>query len=301
MKRPPNLQPNDKTVILSPAGKIDANFVHGAADVLEKWGLQVEIAKNALHEVGRFAGLAAQRLSDLQKAMDDPEIRLIFCSRGGYGTIQLLDQLDLTSIKKNPKWLVGYSDITALHCGLQTNGIMSLHAPMAKHFSDEGVEDVAVKYIKDILFGQSVTYHISVGKNKNLNRIGNTSGELFGGNLAVFCGMLGTSFLKIPKKGILFIEDIGEPPYKVERMMYQLKYAGVFEKISGLIVGQFVDYEEDNNMPNRLHESIGNVVNEYNFPVCFDFPVGHVKENFPMLMGAQTSLHVGENEIILTQ
>ena len=301
MKRPPPLQPNDKSVILSPAGKIEQRFVENAAIVLEKWGSQVEIAEHALHETGRFAGLAEQRLSDLQKAMDDPDVRLIFCSRGGYGVVHLLDKLNFAEIKKNPKWIVGYSDITALHCALQANGIMSLHAPMAKHFSDEGVEDVAVTYTKDILFGKTVTYRIPVGKNQSLNRTGQISGTLFGGNLAVFCGMLGTQFLKIPKNGILFIEDIGEPPYKVERMMYQLKFAGVFDKIGGLVVGKFTDYEEDSGISFTLSESIRNIVSEYDFPVCFDFPVGHVRENFPMVVGECVSLSVTENEITLTQ
>jgi muramoyltetrapeptide carboxypeptidase len=301
MKRPPNLQHNDKAVILSPAGKIDKQLVFGAADVLEQWGLQVEVGENALCETGRFAGFSEQRLSDLQKAMNDPNVRLILCSRGGYGVVQLIDKLDFAGIKKNPKWIVGYSDITALHCALQTNGIMSLHAPMAKHFSDEGVEDVSVRHMKNILTGQPVTYHIPVGKNSCLNRIGTVSGKLFGGNLSVFCGLLGTQYVKVPKNGILFIEDIGELPYKVERMLYQLKFAGIFDQIIGLIIGQFTDYEEDNGISYTLYESIRKIVDEYDFPVCFDFPIGHVKENFPMIMGERVSLNISEDEIVLIQ
>jgi muramoyltetrapeptide carboxypeptidase len=301
MKRPPNLQLNDKAVILSPAGKIEERFVKNAVDVLKGWGLAVEIGEYALCETGRFAGLAEQRLSDLQQAMDDPEMKLIFCSRGGYGVVQLLDKLDFTEIKENPKWIVGYSDITALHCALQANGVMSLHAPMAKHFSDEGVEDIAVRNTRNVLTGQSVTYHIPVGKNSYLNRIGSVSGRLFGGNLAVLCGMLGTQFLKILPNGILFIEDIGEPPYKVERMMYQLKYVGVFDQINGFIVGQFTDYEEDNGISYTLYESIRKIVDEYDFPVCFDFPIGHVKENYPVIMGEQVSLNISEDEVIFIQ
>jgi muramoyltetrapeptide carboxypeptidase len=207
----------------------------------------------------------------------------------------LLDKLDFAGIKKNPKWVVGYSDITALHCALQANGIMSLHSPMAKHFSEESVEDIAVRYTKSILTGQPVTYHIPVGKNSYLNKIGSASGKLFGGNLSVFCGLLGTQYVKIPKNGILFIEDIGEPPYKVERMLYQLKFAGIFDRISGLVVGQFTDYEEDASMQCAFYESIRNIVDEYDFPVCFDFPVGHIKENYPVIMGEKATLTIKED------
>lgn len=301
MKRPAPLQFNDKAVIISPAGKIEEYLVKDAASVLESWGLIPEISENALCDTGRFSGFVEQRLSDLQNAFDNPEVRLILCSRGGYGTVHLLDKLDFTCMKINPKWLVGFSDITAIHAALQANGIMSVHGPMAKHFSDEGAQDISVRYTKSILAGQSVKYEIPVVKNGYLNRSGKASGRLFGGNLAVFCGMMGTKFVKIPTNGILFIEDIGEAPYKVDRMIYQLKLAGVFDKISGLIVGQFNDYEEDNDMYSSLHQSILNAVSEYSFPVCFDFPIGHVKLNFPVIMGARASLNVKENSIIFKQ
>lgn len=301
MKRPSSLQFNDKAVIVSPAGKIDEYLVKDAASVLESWGLLPEISENALCDTGRFSGFVEQRLSDLQNAFDDPDVKLILCSRGGYGVVHLLDKLDFTCMKINPKWLVGFSDITALHAALQANGIMSVHGPMAKHFSDEGAQDVSVRYTKSIVAGQSVKYEVPVGKSKFLNRLGKASGKLFGGNLAVFCGIMGTKFLKILANGILFIEDIGESPYKVDRMIYQLKLAGVFDKISGLIVGQFTDYEEDSQMYNALHESILNAISEYSFPVCFDFPIGHVKLNFPVIMGARASLNVKENSIIFKQ
>ena len=301
MKRPAPLQFNDKAVIVSPAGKIEEYLVKDAVTVLESWGLIPEISENALCDTGRFSGFVEQRLSDLQKAFDDPYVRLILCSRGGYGTVHLLDKLDFTNIKINPKWLIGFSDITALHAALQANGIMSVHGPMAKHFSEEGAEDVSVRYTKSILAGQSIKYEIPVGKSGYLNRVGKASGRLFGGNLAVFCGIMGTKLVKIPTNGILFIEDTGEAPYKVDRMIYQLKLAGVFDKISGLIVGQFNDYAEDNEMYTALHQSILNAVSEYSFPVCFDFPIGHVKLNFPVIMGARASLNVKENSIIFKQ
>ncbi|WP_294083839.1 S66 peptidase family protein [Proteiniphilum sp. UBA5384] len=295
MKRPPTLHFNDRAVILSPAGKIEGYIVQDAADVLENWGLRPKISENALCDEGRFSGSVKQRLSDLQNAFDDPLIKLILCSRGGYGMIHLIEKLNFSEIRKNPKWVVGYSDITSLHAALQTHGIASLHGPMAQHFSDEGAGDISVRYTKSILAGQPVKYRIPVGNNFPLNRKGSARGRLFGGNLSVFCSLLGSKYLKIPRGGILFIEDIGEAPYRVDRMIYQLKLAGIFRKINGLIVGQFTGYEEDNLMYAPLHQSIWEAVNEYDFPVCFNFPAGHVRLNFPLLMGATAILRV-END-----
>lgn len=301
MLQPPKLQIGDKAVILSPAGKIDAELVEKAAVLLSEWGLGVEVSENALCQTGRFSGFVEQRLSDLQNAMDDPDVKLIFCSRGGYGTVHLLDKLDFTGIKQNPKWVIGYSDITVLHAALQSNGIISIHGPMAKHFAEEGPADISVRFTKAIVAGEPIIYDIPVTNYAHLNRKGKAAGKLFGGNLSVFCGILGTKYAKIPRKGVLFIEDIGEEPYKVDRYINQLKLAGVFDRISGLIVGQFSDYTEDNDMYSALYESIAQTVAEYDFPVCFDFPVGHVKHNFPLVMGKTARVAVKENQIIFKQ
>ncbi len=301
MRRPPSLQCNDKAVILSPAGKIDGLIVQNAAAVLENWGLCPVIAEHALFEAGRFSGTVEERLSDLQQALNDPSVKLILASRGGYGTVHLLNRLDFSGIKKNPKWVVGYSDITALHAALQHNGVASVHGPMAKHFSDEGTEDISVRYTKNILTGQPVEYHVPVTGDLSLNREGSAAGRLFGGNLSVFCGILGSPYARIPYGGILFIEDTGEAPYRVDRMIWQLKLAGVFAKISGLMVGQFTDYAEDDEMYFPLRQSILDAVKEYAFPVCFDFPAGHAKMNFPLLMGVKATCNVRDDGIIFTQ
>ncbi|NLY24472.1 MAG: LD-carboxypeptidase [Bacteroidales bacterium] len=301
MKRPPHIKTSDKAVILSPAGKIDASVVHEAAAVLEGWGLHTVIGDHAISEQGRYSGSVDARLCDLQKAFDDPEVKVILCSRGGYGVVHLLSDLDFTGIRANPKWVIGYSDITALHAALQLNGIASIHGPMAKHFSDEGAEDLSVQYTKSIISGHAVDYYFPVTGEKMLNRSGEAGGRLFGGNLSVFCSILGTRYARIPRNGILFIEDIGEAPYKTDRMIHQLKLAGVFERISALIVGQFTDYEEDEQMYDNLQQSIFNVVKDDAFPVCFNFPVGHVKQNYPLIMGATASLRVADTFISFTQ
>lgn len=301
MKRPLSIQVNDRAVILSPAGRIDGYVVQDTAAILESWGLCPEIGENALCDAGRFSGSVEQRLSDLQRAFDDPDVKLILCSRGGYGTVHLLEKLDFSGIRRNPKWVVGYSDITLLHAALQARGIASIHGPMALHFSNEGSEDVAIRYLKSMLAGQPVKYDIPVRNGASMNRKGSAQGRLFGGNLSVFCSLLGTRFMRIPRGGILFIEDIGEEPYRVDRMIHQLKLAGVFKRIHGLIVGRFTGYEEDNQMYFSLQESIREAVNEYVFPLCFNFPVGHVKLNFPLMMGGRTALEVGDEFISFRQ
>lgn len=301
MIRPPSLIYNDKAVILSPSGCIDNQTVYDAFGILSQWGLNVEVSENALNVTGRFSGTVDQRLHDLQSSIDDPDTKLIICSRGGYGIVHLLDKLNFDKLKVNPKWIVGFSDITALHAALLSKGFMSIHGPMAKHFADEGSEDVSIRFMKAILAHQAVKYEIPVTRYRHLNRTGKVSGTLFGGNLSVFCGTIGSKLNKIPRNGILFIEDIGEEPYRVDRYIYQLKLAGVFERIGGLIIGQFTDFKEDETMYESLYDSIASVVDTYSFPVCFDFPVGHVRLNFPMIIGNKATLSVDDQVIILKQ
>ena len=300
MKRPPFIKLNDKVAIVSPAGNISPIHVNNTIDILQEWGLEVKTSKNALLETGRFSGFVEQRLHDLQSAMDDPDVKLIFCSRGGYGAVHLLDRLDFSAVKENPKWIVGFSDITALHSAFLSHGIMSIHGPMTKHFSDEGKSNLSVLYTKAAISGKDLNYTIPV-EYPFLNKKGKVSGTLFGGNLSVYTSLLGSKYSKIPRNGILFLEDIGEEPYRIDRMIYQLKISGVFNKIKGLIVGQFTDYEEDNKMYGSLYESMLSAIKEFDFPVCFGFPVGHTKINLPMIIGGNVTLTVNKDSILLKQ
>ena len=300
MKRPPFLKLNDKVAIVSPSGNVNPVYVKDAMGILQEWGLEVSVSENALRETGRFSGFVEQRLYDLQTAMDDPKVKLIFCSRGGYGAVHLLDKLDFTAIKNNPKWLIGFSDITALHAALHSHGIMSIHGPMVKHFSEEGGTNLSVLYTKSAISGRELNYTVPVD-HPHLNRLGKTTGVLFGGNLSVYTALLGSKYIKIPRNGILFIEDIGEEPYRIDRMIYQLKISGLFNKIKGLIVGQFTDYEEDNKMYGSLYESIMSAVKEFDFPVCFGFPVGHTRINLPMIVGGKATLTIKKDTVLLKQ
>lgn len=294
---PKPLKERDKAIIVSPSGNISSVYIDSVRAVLENWGLRVEVAPHARNRDGRFSGTAEQRLSDLQYAMDDAENRLIFCSRGGYGAMHLLEELDFEVIKKVPKWLVGYSDITALHQAFFKNDIVSVHAPMAKHLSEDDEDDASV-YLRNILFGNIPQYETD---GNNLNVEGETNGVLFGGNLAVFNSLLSTDFVNIPQNGILFIEDIGEQPYRIDRMIWTLRLAGVFDKINGLIVGSFSDCEEDPLMNYSVNELVKNTVEPYGLPIAFDFPVGHAKKNYPLLHGANMKLKVTKEKVELSK
>lgn len=294
--QPSYLQKGDKAIIISPSGNIESYLVDEAKEILESWGLNVFISSYAKAQLGRFCGTIEERLFDLQTAMDDPDIKLIFCSRGGYGIVHLLDKLDFTEIRKYPKWIVGYSDITALHFAFMQHGIKSLHAPMARHLVEEGTDDIATNYLREILFSGFKEYTIP---SNPLNRLGSVTGYLWGGNLAVLGGLIGTSYTDIPSNGILFIEDIGESPYKIDRMMWQLKLSGILESCSGLIVGQFTECDEDPLMYDSVYSLIKEIAKEYDYPIVFDFPVGHVKNNYPLICSQEVILDVQSDVVIM--
>ena len=297
-KMPPTLEVGDEVIILSPSSKIDKRFVAGAQKRLQSWGLKVRKAPHVLSSNGTYAGSMEQRLKDLQAAMDDEKAKVIFCSRGGYGAVHLVGKLDFTRFRQHPKWLIGFSDITALHNVFQHEGFVSMHAPMARHLTVEPEEDPATQALHDLLFGLPVApYEVAPHK---LNHKGRATGTLRGGNLSVFYGLRGTPW-DIPAKGtILFIEDVGERPHAVERMLYNLKLGGVLEQLSGLIIGQFTEYEERKQLGKELYAAIADLVKEYDYPVCFNFPVGHVTQNMPLLNGAQVELNVERKGATLT-
>lgn len=300
---PPYLQEGDRVILLSPSSKIDKSFLKGACERLGSWGLEVVPAKHAGTSCGRYAGSIQQRLEDMQEAMDDEKAKVIFCSRGGYGAIHLVNKLDFTEFKKHPKWLIGFSDITALHNVFQQNGFASLHAPMARHLTVEPEDDFCTQSLKEILFGKA----LEGGKpfdyacpNHKLNQRGKAEGILRGGNLSVFYGLRGTPYDIPAENTILFIEDVGERPHAVERMMYNLKLGGVLGKLSGLIIGKFTEYEETKSLGKDLYGALSDLVKGYDYPVCFNFPVGHVSMNVPLINGAKVTLTVEKKEVRLS-
>ena len=300
---PPYLHEGDKVVILSPSGKIDKSFLKGAVKRLASWGLQPVLSHHAGSSNGVYAGTVSQRLEDLQEAMDDPNTRAILCSRGGYGAVHLVGKLDFSRFRESPKWLIGFSDITALHNLWQKEGFASLHAPMARHLTVEPEDDFCTQALRDILTGAAATPEGSFSYTcdaHKLNRRGTAEGILRGGNFAVFNGLRGTPY-DIPTDGtVLFIEDVGERPHAIERMMYNLKLGGVLERLSGLVIGQFTEYEEKKQLGKELYGALADLVKEYDYPVCFNFPVGHVTMNLPLVCGAPVQLDVDKKGVRLT-
>jgi muramoyltetrapeptide carboxypeptidase len=293
---PPSLQLNDQIRIVSPSGAVFPEFIEGAKKVLTEWGLNVTEGKFARETYGRFAGTCEQRIEDLQTALDDSNVKAILCSRGGYGLAQIIDKLDFSNFSKHPKWLIGFSDITLLHNAIGNLGIASIHGIMAKHLAELPQEANQVQLLKDILFGKFPSYSIPFCP---LNRTGMAKGKLMGGNLSLLINARGSKFDLNYEKGILFIEDIAEKPYHIDRMMQNLRFSGVLAQLSGLVVGQFNDCEEDPLMLRSISEIIMDTVSAYNYPVCFNFPAGHVDYNLPLILGGEVNLLVNRDETLL--
>lgn len=290
---PSFLKANDKVVILSPSGKIETQWVEGLKAMLESYGLVVSVAEHAFCAKGRFAGTDDDRVQDLQKAINDAQVKAIFCSRGGYGLARIIDKIDFSALKSAAKWIVGFSDVTALHNALSRVGVASIHGIMAKHITlkAEGLDNLMT-----MLFGGEVAYETPAHE---FNKVGEAEGELIGGNLSVLYGLRGTPFDLDYKGKILFIEDLGERLYHIDRMMQNLRLGGVFEQISGLVVGQFTDIDEDDSFSGGVYGVIRDAVKDYNIPVCFNFPAGHVDNNQPLKMGANYKLEVLKDKSIL--
>lgn len=289
-KFPDFLKQGDEIRIISPAGVIDPAYVDGAINLITEWGYKPTEGMFTRLAYGRFAGNEQERFTDLQQALDDPNVKAILCSRGGYGVAQIIDRIDFSRFEQNPKWVIGFSDITILHEALIQTGFASLHSPMAKQFTETS-ESESLTLLHKILKGNFPTYNVVAN---SLNRIGSAKGRLIGGNLSVFLGMRATRFDLPFKNNILFIEDVGEKPYQIDRMMQNLRISGALSQLAGLIVGQFTDTEEDPEMNRTIYEIISYAVKDYNYPVCFNFSAGHIDDNYPLILGADVSLEVEE-------
>ena len=292
---PEPLKKGDKVVIVSPSGAVKPEFVLGEAEALKRQGWDAEIAPNAMGKYLSYSGTIHERIADFKDALLDPEVKAIFCARGGYGAVQLLATLDGMPLRECAKWIVGYSDISALHALMVSNGIVSIHAPMARHLSSSFGSDPDSEKLFSILRGICPSYTFA---SNPMNRSGVAEGTIVGGNLAVLSALISTPYDIFAPGIILFIEDIAEPVYKVERIFYQLKLSGKLAGIAGLIVGQFTDYKIVDGMP-TMYETILAMVEEYDFPVVFDAPIGHVSYNVPIPVSSWANLSVDDNRINL--
>lgn len=288
---PPFLNQNDKVCLLSTARKVTEMEIKPAVEILKSWDLKVILGKNLFEEENQFAGSDEMRLYDLQTAINDPEIKAIFCARGGYGTPRIIDLLDWSEFKKHPKWIVGFSDVTVLLNAAQNEGICSLHAAMLLFF-DKPKYQVSISALKQILFGHKAA--ISASSNP-LNRKGKAKGILVGGNLSLILNSIGTPTAFQSEGKILFLEDIDEYLYHIDRMILHLKRAGVFSKLAGLVIGHFSNMK-DNAIPfgETAYQIIARNVAEFDFPVAFGFQIGHEIQNMPVVVGAHYILDVNE-------
>lgn len=291
--QPPHLKKGDKIAIVCPAKKLPKS-IDAAIEILKSWGLEVVIGETVSADYHQFAGNDALRAADLQQFLDDPKVKAIIAGRGGYGTIRIIDELDFTIFSKSPKWLIGFSDITVLlsHALAKLN-TQSIHAQMPYTFEESTAE--ALSSLKGVLFGEGVTYHY---ESNFKNRQGKIEGALIGGNLTLLIALEGSVSEMDFRDKILFIEDVGEHEYSIDRMMRILKRKGKLNKLKALIVGAFNELG-DEKIPfgQTPEEVIWDLVKEYNYPVCFNFPTGHIEDNRAMVLGAQTSLTIYEHEV----
>jgi len=290
---PQAIKPGSKIRIVSPAGKIDEKFVLPAIKWFEEQGYRVETGKHVFAQHYQFAGTDEQRLEDLQLALDDPDCDVILCSRGGYGTVRIIDKLKLDNFLKNPKWLVGFSDITILHACLNGHGIPTIHGTMPRYFFDElGAPNENLQTLMHMLRGEDMQY--SEGSHE-FNRAGIANAEMIGGNLSIVSSLQGTKFDIDTDGKILFLEDIDEFLYHTDRMIHQLKLSGKLDKLAGLILGDFTDMK-DNESPfgKSVHEIIEEAVKDFDYPVCYGFPAGHDKRNLALMFGRKWEMKVSE-------
>ena len=283
------LQVGDKVAIVALARKVDFDLITPAIQILESWGLEVILGETVYASYHQFAGPDATRLADFQTMLNNSEIKAIFSARGGYGTTRLLDKIDFTHFRSQPKWLIGFSDITALHSHVHNLGTESIHGTMPALFSKMGTEK-AVESLRKILFGEAITYHCS---SHELNKAGSAEGVLIGGNLSLLATCIGTASDIDTTGKILFLEDLDEYLYHIDRMMVQLDRAGKLKNLAGLLVGDMSDMK-DNTIPfgKNAYEIIQEHINQYSFPVAFGFPTGHEPENLALVCGRPTRLAV---------
>jgi muramoyltetrapeptide carboxypeptidase len=298
---PPYLNSGDTIGILCPAGYMNLEKAQTCINVLQEWGYKVKIGKTlGSDSQNYFSGTDEERLNDFQDMLNDDEVKAILCARGGYGIGRIIEQINFKKFRHHPKWIIGYSDVTVFHSHIYSNyKISTLHAPMASAFNDGEDKNEFVQSVKNALEGKKIKYECAVHE---FNKKGEAVGELVGGNLSLIAHLTGSSSDIKTKGRILFLEDVGEYLYNIDRMFYQLKHSGKLDKLAGLIIGGFTDMKDtERPFGKSVYEIIHDVVEEYDYPVCYHFPVSHSKENYALKIGAGYKLKVGKNKITLEE
>lgn len=298
---PPYLKQGDSVAIVAPGGILKDRYagISAAETLLKSWGLVPVLGQYVFAQNHHFAGTDENRLSDLQWALDDPKVKAVWCARGGYGSMRIIDQLNFESFKESPKWIVGYSDITTLHNKINGLGIESIHGMMAVNMelNDNDIQH-SIESLKKGLFGQLHSYKIIA---HDANKFGQAQGILVGGNLTLLAAQLGSKTQLDTQNKILFIEEIGEYKYHIDRMLQSLKRAGYFEDCAGIIVGDMTQIKANTTVwGSSTAQLILDVLEDYNFPIAFGFPAGHESENRALIFGRNINLDVNKTSTKIT-
>ncbi len=294
---PEKIKIGDKIGIIATARKISLEDLNPAIEILQSWGLEVVLGNFLFEEDNQFAGTVEQRTIDLQNMIDDDAIKAILCARGGYGTVQIIDKINFSKLLKNPKWIIGFSDITVLHSHLNQLGVATLHATMPINFSKNTPK--SLESLKNSLFGKANSIESPVHK---FNRLGKVNAEIIGGNLSILYSLLGSNSDINTDGKILFMEDLDEYLYHIDRMMINMKRNGKFNNLKGMIIGG-MSKMNDNNIPfgKTAEEIILDHLKDYTFPTCFGFPSGHLDDNRSIRLGVSSVLDINENGVSLSQ
>jgi len=294
---PEKLKIGDKIGIVSTARKITLEELSPAIKLLENWGFEVVFGSNLFEENNQFSGTVEQRTADLQSMIDNDAIKVILCARGGYGTVQIIDNINFHSFKKNPKWLIGYSDVTVLHSHLNNLGIASLHATMPVNFANNS--NNSLQSLKKVLLGKPNRIEC---KSHAFNRLGKVDAEIVGGNLSILYSLLGSNSDIDTEGKILFIEDLDEYLYHIDRMMTNLNRNGKLAKLKALIVGGMKDMNDNEiTFGKSVEEIILEHTKKYDYPICFGFPAGHINDNRCIKLGVKSVLKITKNDVSLFQ
>lgn len=291
MVTPPYLKRGDKIGIVSTARKISLEELQVAIDCFEGWGLDVVLGDNLFKQYNQFAGTDEERVEDFQSMMDDDEIKAILCARGGYGTVRVIDKLDFGHFIEQPKWVCGFSDVTVLHSHIHQNfGIETIHNAMPYNLGKVGADSEAAYTLKKALFGEALTYEFPTYE---LNRAGEAKGVLVGGNLSMLYSLLGSASDIDTTDKILFLEDLDEYLYHVDRMMQNMKRNGKLSKLRALVVGGMSDMRDNpTGFGKSAVEIIADTVKEYDYPLCFNAPAGHIEENKALIFGREVTIDI---------
>ena len=296
--QPPFLKKHDRVAIVSPSYAIGEDKIESAVRILAEWGLKAETGKNVLKREGPFAGSDDERISDFQKAVDDPSVRAVFCSRGGYGWLRIIDKIDFSPLRKSPKWFIGFSDVTVLHCWLTEKcKITSIHGEMPLNYANKEKSQETLDSLRQAVFGN---FRPVVWNGKSV-RAKEVAGEITGGNLSLLYSLIGTAAEPATHGKILFIEEVGEYLYHLDRMMHSLRLAGKLRNLKALVVGGMTEMT-DSKTPWGMSagETIASVVKGYRYPVFFNFPAGHVSDNRAFYLGKQATISLRGNKISLS-